>query len=1103
MSATILTPAELREMGCLSASVQYALDEAGSGALEFLEEPALAHGQELSILGKTWWVQNITISKQGEKAVRWSVELEDEDARLNKTPYLGKPDWSDVLPKGTKTAQVSKLMDALGLEWNEEDALVPVPSLSGGESIGDVKKQILQWVQRNCPPAGNAAVGSLLRYSANSTAHATGEVRMNFNTLPVGGLRSGIFVGNREVRVSAPANAAALAAAINADTDSPATATASGTRINLTAKTAGDAGNDIRLGVGEEEGDVTRSGDNMTGGADSYTETYIVPAEPASVTVEPMWYQGEDWGYPVFIGSRAYDFWKGRTENPSSQLAAAINFDTEAPVIADELAYGGSKIKLFAKIPGSAGNSITLDKDAPDGYAVSGPTLTGGADATEASVYLVKKNYYWTNIKTLRFIVTIGGSTEEIILSGVSPSTASAAALDLNAKFAEKSLPLRASDEGSDDYLLIRCTSSGTSGNAIQVTKNLDEYGIFGFGEPMSPVYDLNVPVNLSGGADATVATGWVDCCTGYIELDGQRVDEPPSSALADWSIRVSELPGFTASETATHDTIIIKRKQGGVNPILWNGNMFAEMDSFDGTDETTAERTVPAIAATGWIDLGTTGTHPRVQHTGLFINGMEILGHSLSPLDVVNALNASTDYGVTASLASGSVADSIVYLTARTAGAAGNAVSLAYTGDDGVTLSGSTLAGGTIGAVENIGRLFGGADSKATALRINPRYDLLCPAAGVYGRFSIVYPAGASLTQPGAFAYYVAPLELVGDKNGRNVSSSSFPDSWLPAVRSAAGQVMEVRGRRVPAGWSISDGSAPTPGLAHDFWTKLPQFRLLDKLGLGNVAYGNSMTFYPVSAEKAYPTETEGEDTLPPPANYKAITEGNLYLLIQGTFPGSSKRSNNPSGLHFCQGTLRQSVYFVGNIDNLPNGVKKEDVEKFFTDTETRETPVGKAYPRSITLVLSGIFIDRRVKRFYTGTNTDVTPDGGGGGGGGEESSDRQDELDARDYSAALAQYYKSHSVLYTDVSVESVKVPADYAPQSILGAQLVAQAGQTAACPVRRVSLDMLTMHMTVEAGSPELFSFDELLEKRQLIKSGAYRRISAATAGTPETE
>lgn len=1096
MSTTELTPEVLKSMGCCSASVTYVLDDESSATLEFAAEQRIGgYGAQVTLGGKTWWVKHVGWTSEGEKRKRWTVELEDEEALLNKTPYLGKPDWSDVLPKGAKTAQVSRLMEALGLEWNEEDALVPVPSLSGGESIGDIKKQILQWVQRNCPPAGNAAVGSLLRYDPNSTAHATGEVRMNFNTLPVGGLRSGIFVGNREVRVSAPANAAALAAAINADTDSPAAATASGTRINLTAKTAGDAGNDIRLGVGEEEGAVTRSGDNLTGGADSYSETYIVPAEPASVTVEPVWYQGEDWGHPVYIGSQTYEFWKGRAASPSSQLAEAINYDPESPVIADELAFGGSKIKLFAKIPGSAGNSITLDKDAPDGYAVSGPTLTGGADATEASVYLVKKNYYWTNLKIFRFLVTIGGVAEEIILSGVSPSTSSEAAQVLNAKFTEKSLPIVASDEGSDDYLRISCTNSGTSGNAIQVTKNIDDYGIFGFGEPMSPIYDINVPVNLSGGADATVATGWVDCCTGYIELDGQRVDEPPSSALADWSIRVSDLPGFTASETATHDAIIIKRRQGGVNPILWNENMFFEMDSFDGTDETTDERTVPAVAATGWIDLGTTGTHPRVQHTGLFINGVEVLGHLLSPLDVVNRLNSSTSYGVTAALTSGSVADSIVYLTARTAGAAGNAVSLAYTGDDGVTLSGSTLTGGTLGAVETIGRLFGGADSKATALRINPRYDLLCPAAGVYGRFNIVYPAGASLAQPGAFAYYVAPLELVGDKNGRNISSGSLPDSWLPAVRSAAGQVMEVRGRRVPAGWSINRRGGGAPTASHEFWSKLPGFDLLEKLGTGNIEYSTGLYFFPVPVDKAYPSESEGEETLPPPANYKAITSGNLYLLVQGSFPGSSKASNNPSGLHFCQGSLRQTVRFTGDMNELPEGVDAEDVTTFFSDSYK-----GK---RSITLVLDGIFIDRRVKRFYTGTNTDVTPDGGGGGEGGggttPEEETREEELTRRDYEESLRQYYAAHSLLYLDVSVDVSKVPNAFNPQSILGSQLVSEQGQTAKCPVRSVTLDMLTKRMTVEAGSPELFSFDELLQRRQLIRKGALRSISQATAGT----
>lgn len=919
MSATELTPAMLREMGCLSARVQYALDEAGSGALEFLEEPALSHGQELSILGKTWWVQNITIAKQGEKA-RWSVELEDEDARLNKTPYLGKPDWSDKLPKGTKTAQVSRLMDALGLEWNEEDALVPVPSLSGGESIGDIKKQILQWVQRNCPPAGNAAVGSLLRYAPNSTAHATGEVRMNFNTLPVGGLRSGLFVGNREVRVSAPANAAALASSINADTDFPAAATASGTRINLTAKTAGDAGNDIRLGVGEEEGDVTRSGDNLTGGADGYV---IEPAKNAE----------------IFL----------------------------AVGVATDWVDMGTPTSVWLEIGADA-----------LGYAVFDYDTMG--QATTASEYVSL----------------------------------------FNARCTAQEYPFAAE---LVDELTIRIfyTVAGATGNTIT-----------------AKLTNIRYPGQLFG------------------------LGHSPDDIA------------FTADEN-------IMNMQGGAD-----------------------EQTQPATRAIGWIDLGTTGTHPLVQHTGLFVNGTEVMGHSLSPLDVVNALNASTDYGVTAALTSGSVADSIVYLTARAAGAEGNAVSLDYTGDDGVTLSGSTLAGGTLGAVETIGRLFGGEDSKATALRINPRYDLLCPAAGVYGRFNIVYPAGASLAQPGAFAYYVAPLELVGDRNGSRFSSGAFPSSWLPAVRDAAGQVMEVRGRRVPAGWSISDGSAPSSGLSHDFWTKLPQFRLLEKLGLGKIAYGGSMTFYPVSVEKAYPEESEGEDTLPPPANYKAITSGNLYLLVQGTFPGSSKSSNNPSGLNFCQGTLRQSVYFIGDLDELPAGVKKEDVEKFFSDTETRETPGGKKYPRSITLVVSGIFIDRRVKRFYTGSNADVQPDGGGGGGGGgptPEEESREEELSRRDYDEALRQYYEEHSILYNDVTVESVKVPANYDPQSILGAQLVAEAAQTAACPVRRVTLDLLTMHMSVESGSPEMFSFNEFLQQRQLIRKGALRAISQATSGTTE--
>lgn len=989
MSATELTPAMLREMGCISGSVQWVLDDEGSGSMEFAKKPPFVFGDELIIEGKHWWVKNLPVSHEGETKTRWTVDLEDEEARLNTIPYLGNPDGSGMLATAAGTnivrmvSRAKNVANAITLSWREESPMLPIPALTGGESIGDIKHQLLQWAPRNCPPAGGAPVGTLLRYETNSKAHAKGEIRMNFNRLPVGGLRSGIFVGNREVRVAAPANAAGLAAAINADSEFSATATASGTRINLTAKTAGEAGNDIRLGVSADEGEVVRSGDNLTGGADSYTETYIVPATPAYLNVELEYPSVYGPGlYAVFIGGREYLFKKDDVQTPAAELTAAINEDTESVVIATVDTDHPSKVIIEAKETGASGNAITLSLLDLYDYQVSGPFLTGGSATKKAQ--------------------------------------------------------------------------------------------------------------------------GWVDCCTGELVLDGTTYKEPASGGPYAWAEIINASGDFICLEgyIDIYPQLKIDRVVPGLNPITYAGLGSRLIAIYNGTDETTAERTVPAVAATGWIDLGTTGTHPRVQHTGLFINGVELLGHALSTADVVRALNDDNRFGVTADLTSGSVADSIVYLTAREEGAPGNEISLLYSGDEGVELSGAYLTGGTLGDVATLGRLFGGANSKPVSMQLRPRYDLLCPAAGLFGKYNYVVPRGASLSQPRAFAYHVPGHEIVSAENAVTTYQStggSMPDSYLPDVRNAAGQLMEVRGRRVPTGWSIKGGSAPVPGQAHDFWTKLPAFHLLDKLGIGNLEYHNSMTFFPVAVDKAYPEETEGEDTLPPPANYKAITDGNLYLLVQGSFPGSSKSSNNPSGLHFCQGTLRQTVFFTGDTANLPSGVKAEDVESFFSDTAARQN--GKL-ARCITLVLTGIFIDRRVKRYYTGSSADAAPtdSGGGGGGGGTVVLSAANDAEKNAYIAAINAYYASHSQLYTDATVQMLYTPGDVSPQEMLGAQLVVEEGQTTSCPVRRVTLDLLTRRMTVEAGSPDLLSFDDMLERRKTLKKSISRQVSYSTAKMP---
>lgn len=1090
MSATELTPAILRQMGCVSAQFGFILDDESSAELEFAKPVTLGgYGAELTFDNKSWWIRHEGWSKRGESQRRWTIELEDEEGRKNRTPYLGRPDWLDVFHtiETPKCARVSVLMAALGEEWNEEDAVIPVPALSGGESIGDIKKTILHWVQRNTPMAAPShPSGAVLRYGApTSSTRATGEIRMNFKLLPIGGLHSGFYVNGAPVKLSGNTRvgASGLATAINS-MNAGVTATASGTRVNLTATTAGESGNDISIAARAEEGDVILSDSTLTGGADSYTDSILVQGTPASVTLEPIWYQSEEYGYPVYIGSRVYEFWKGRTENPAYQLAQAITAAPDAEVTAEYRSWEDtSRVLLTAKTPGAAGNSITLEKDAPDDYAISGETLTGGSDgvpipATTACAYLaVDSAENWSS----GVFISLRDSILNTYSATFDRTSASAFVSAYNSSLLGGHSVASLVDSTT---VKISALSSGESGNRIQVSLPSSNVH-FAVSQTVQFSYGGAQSVNFAGGAsahtsDPVAATGWIDCCTGYIELDESRVAEPPASTLPAWSERISALIGFTATETAEHDSIVVERTQDGENPISIASDIFFKAASDDGTDAHYEDVTVSATAATGYIDLAETGTHPIIEHTGLFVNDKELLGAGLSAADVVNVLNADTEFGVTASLVSGSVADGIVYLTARETGQEGNTVPLFYSGAPGVDLSAPFLRGGTLGPVEQVEKLWG-EDGKSPSVSGTPRYDLLCPAAGTYGRFNIVLPDGGNLAQPGALAIYVPELQLMG-------SNTNASDGFSAAVQEAAGQWMQVRGTQVPTGWSIEGGTV-NPAAATKFWSSFPQFKAFKELA-AHLQWGK-LTFFPVTAEDAYPPE--GETGIP--ANYKELVDGNLYVLTQGSFSADKKSRNNPSGLHFCRGTLKQKVKLKSLPQALPRGVKKEDILKIFSDA-AKDDDENKTI-RAATLVLNAVFIDRRSKRFQTGTNAEgsspSTPEE-------TESGTTAEEVTANDYRFALSQYYAQRQTLYNDVETEVVL--NDISPATLLGCQLVVEQGQQTTSPIRAVSMDYVTRHARIQAGAPDMLSLDEFLELRNMVKNSFRATISKATSGELQT-
>lgn len=1079
MSATELTIETLAELGCLSTTADYVLDDESTLTLEFAKPVTFGgYGAQVTFDGKGWWVKTEQWSKTGELQRRWVITLEDEEGRKNRTPYLGRPDWRDKFPLRTpKVAKASVLMRAIGETWAEEDAMVPVPSLSGGESIGDIKKQILHWVQRNCPPARSTdPVGAVLRYGApTASTRATGTIEMNGNTLPIGGVRSGFYVAEAPVKLAGNERVGAegIAAAINA-MNSGVTATSSGTRVNLTATTPGEAGNDIRIAVRAEEGAVDVSGETLTGGADEYTTEELVQGTPTVRRLTPL-YEG---AYTVTIGGRDYSFYKNEAGWPAEALAYAINADALADVTATTQ-EGAAVVTLSAKNEGAAGNAITIAKGEQSDYALSAATLTGGVDGVQGSLYIgLLGSAFWSSIRGYDIYIQKGGVETPVIFhtySATSVNTPEKILAILNTALETNELNLRASADG--DY--IKIFETGTYGEDWTVRLHLYSSGYanqLGIGATKNTISYTQTAVHLSGGIAPAYATGWVDCCTGYITLGETRFSEPPSSYWSEWADAINDNPDYEAA-VETDDTmrlVITHSRNGATEMPLDSSYWGGEGSSYTlGTDAEYIEVTIPAVAATGYFDLAETGQHPVYLHTGLFVNETEVQGAALTAAGVAAILNADTAYGVTAT----AEADGSIHLTAREAGAAGNEVSLYYNGETGVDVPSPNLEGGTLGEVAQIAQLWG-QDGKAPNVSGTPRYDLLCPAAGTYGRYEIRIPSGSTLKQPGALAIYVPPRQLMGADNA----------DFSAAVQEAAGQWMHVRGTAVPTGWSLEGGTV-NPSHATKFWSSFPQFKPFKDLA--SYLQWGKLTFFPVEAEDAYPKE---EDT-GVPANYKELVDGNLYVLTSGQFPADPKQRNNPSGLHFCQGTLKQKVKLKGLPQTLPKGVKKEDILKIFSDAAKDDTDGGTI--RACTLVLTAVFIDRRHKRYQTGTNAD----GDGGATPDEEENEQDaDEATRSDYAYALRRYYDQHRKLYSDVQTEVVL--NNIAPASLLGCQLVTEDGAEVTSPIRSVSMDYRTRHATIHAGSPDMLSIDEFLELRQLVRSSYRAAVAQATEAEPQT-
>lgn len=327
----------------------------------------------------------------------------------------------------------------------------------------------------------------------------------------------------------------------------------------------------------------------------------------------------------------------------------------------------------------------------------------------------------------------------------------------------------------------------------------------------------------------------------------------------------------------------------------------------------------------------------------------------------------------------------------------------------------------------------------------------------------------------------------------------------------------MTVKGTPIPAGLAVA-GGAVKMNIPHvkdrekwqRFWAQFGAFKVLGEITEG-FAFGKPY-FFPIAAEEAYPPDDAPEFEEAPrigalrppvrevsnvPANYKLLTPAdNMHLLVEGSFPASSKAGGNVGGLHFCKGCLKQYVFIDGNLE----GISKEQATAFFKGSYKFK---GKTR-RFTCLKVEGTFIDRRRKRFQEGTNKrapedpDYNEDIDGGRGWhvvGERTEDDpepQQGLSKADYIAAAKEYLAACGNMGTAGRTEEISahvVGGDFDPGltvddvfAVLGMAPAASGGY---------SYDSSSREVTARgsAGQAANFELEDFLTRRRAVKEAAW--------------
>lgn len=369
------------------------------------------------------------------------------------------------------------------------------------------------------------------------------------------------------------------------------------------------------------------------------------------------------------------------------------------------------------------------------------------------------------------------------------------------------------------------------------------------------------------------------------------------------------------------------------------------------------------------------------------------------------------------------------------------------------------------------------GEDALLTSVQLQDRPENVPPVCALVGGYNYKVPSDGSLRQPGCFIFPV-PVD-----KGDNARAGSAPNSQKMTIKGIAVPENTV-GKNCAAVYdsdTIVSGSRMHKFLSYFF----PKYR--DVL-LYSAAAAPLLTV--VSVEELQEDEPgSDEDSAETPANYSdPLTWGAgdgydaCYVMTEGSFTASSRRTKNLRGLKWCKGTISVNLSMsIEQYKNLPAALKPS-IDELFPGRNRRLNKAGTTYVshKLVNLKLDCVFINARKRIYDPATNQPCSTDA---------EYDDSTELTHSDYVSALDAYYAATRNIYHEGSI-SLLHDGSLQPEQLTGRSLTIQGKRTEwesmNAVIRSVTWEYKARTLSISVGGREIMGFNDLLQRKLMAKT-----------------